>query len=506
MQHRLNAVALSYAQVLIKAIAALASTPIIVRSLGQEEYGLFVLVGAMASFLYLLDFGLNDGVIRFFVANETDKGASQSFLSRMLGFYTILGAVVVLLTAVLALAVEPVFRLSLSKASIQLVSQMLIITGVGAGILIASNPVGALLSASERFVFLRSSDIISTVLSTALIVILLKYGFRATSVVVVMSGSMVMQVIARCIYLHISAGISLMIARPNWKELRLVGGFAAPIFVSMIAELIFWKSDQLVLGVLVGASAVAVYSIGLTFNKYFMSFATAISRVMTPQIVRTLDAGASPSEIGVLLVKISRLQAIALLLVLVGLTVFGEMFIVLWVGEDFRSAYYVMLAVLVPYAFELVGNARNIVLQVKGLYWFKSTITICLALLNVALTLVLVPHLGLLGAAISTGIAITLNYILIAILLQVYIQIDMTKYFRETTRGIVPVAGAVMAAGFAIRPFLTPSWTVLGVGAAVLGAVYCGAIFMFAANQSEKERMKAIARRMVRRRRRSLEF
>src|SRR5690606_12623629 len=134
---------------------------------------------------------------------------------------------------------------------------------------------------------------------------------------------------------------------------------------------------------------IAVYSIGITFNKYFMSFSTAVSRVLTPEIIRRVDAGADPAHLTDLMVRISRVQAYLLLLTLGGLIVFGQRFLALWLGSEFALSYWIMLSVLVPYTIELTGNARNIILQVKGLYWHKSAITLSLAALNIPLTIFL---------------------------------------------------------------------------------------------------------------------
>ena len=84
----------------------------------------------------------------------------------------------------------------------------------------------------------------------------------------------------------------------------------------MLVEQIFWKLDSILIGARLGAAMVAVYAIGVMFNKYFMAFATAISRVMMPDLVRRIDAGSDAAALTARLVEISRWQALVLMLVL----------------------------------------------------------------------------------------------------------------------------------------------------------------------------------------------
>ena len=95
MSQRLNAAMLSYTQVAVRIATTLVYTPILVGALGQEGYGLFSIVGALAAYFYMIDFGMNDGVMRFFVRHEKTPDERRTFLKQMLGFYAGLGLLVV---------------------------------------------------------------------------------------------------------------------------------------------------------------------------------------------------------------------------------------------------------------------------------------------------------------------------------------------------------------------------------------------------------------------------
>src|SRR6476620_347717 len=132
MSKRIHGAMLSYAQISVKIVAALFSTPIIVSALGQENYGLFSLAGAMAGYLYLLDLGLNDAVLSFFVSHEREPEERNAFLNRMMGFYSLIGLAVLVAAAILAAAAGVFFAHSLRPEQISVLRELILVIGVGA--------------------------------------------------------------------------------------------------------------------------------------------------------------------------------------------------------------------------------------------------------------------------------------------------------------------------------------------------------------------------------------
>ncbi len=495
MSRRASGVVLSYLLILVKLVVTLLFTPFLVASLGIEGYGLYTLVGALAAYLYILDFGMNDSVLRFFVAHEKDRTERDKFLGKMLGLYAIVGGLVMLAAYGFSVMTEPVFGAQNTPEQLRILSKMILITGCGAAVLVALNPVGALLSATESFVFLRSMEIAATVFSTLVMVVVLIRGGDAVSVVTVATLATVLQAVMRLGYTIFVLGARVRLSLPELAVLKRVGGYAAPIFVVMIAEVLFWRLDSVLIGAMLGAAPIAIYSIGVTFNKYFMSFATALSRVMTPEIIRQVDQGADARSLTDLMIRVSRIQAMFLLLILSGLIVFGQRFLVLWLGPDFAPSYWIMLAVLVPYTFELTGNARNIILQVKGLYWQKSAITLAMAALNIPLTIFLLQVMGVLGAALSTGIAIMLGYVLIALLLKIKVGMEIGRYWIKAGQGILPIAALLTGLGLWVESFLPSGWMPLIAGGLVYTLLFCVSVYWLGVNTEERAFIARFLRR-----------
>lgn len=70
------------------------------------------------------------------------------------------------------------------------------------------------------------------------------------------------------------------------KDSRIVKsilGLSAAILLGSIADQIFWKTDQIILGRMFNTAVVAVYSVGAQIYMMYMQFGTQVSGVSIPE-------------------------------------------------------------------------------------------------------------------------------------------------------------------------------------------------------------------------------
>ena len=73
INQRKTGVVLSYAGELVKILVSLIYTPIMLRLLGQSEYGLYQLVYSVVSYLSLLSLGFGSSYLRFYSRYKAQK-------------------------------------------------------------------------------------------------------------------------------------------------------------------------------------------------------------------------------------------------------------------------------------------------------------------------------------------------------------------------------------------------------------------------------------------------
>ena len=70
-QRRWGAI-LSYVNIVATVVVGLLYTPIMLRLLGQSEYGLYSLIGSVVGYLSVLDMGLGNTIVRYTAKNRVD--------------------------------------------------------------------------------------------------------------------------------------------------------------------------------------------------------------------------------------------------------------------------------------------------------------------------------------------------------------------------------------------------------------------------------------------------
>ena len=78
-------------------------------------------------------------------------------------------------------------------------------------------------------------------------------------------------------------------------------GFSVYVFVGSIADMLFWATDKVILGMMVSTIAVSVYQIGSTFNNMVMQLSSSISGVLTSRITGMVVKNASKESLTELL-------------------------------------------------------------------------------------------------------------------------------------------------------------------------------------------------------------
>ena len=498
MNQRAYGALLSYASIFINMAIALAFTPYLVSHLGKSEFGLFNIVGSFAAYLVVLDMGMNDSVIRYLVSHQRKKSQKvrENFLANTFLFYLFLAVSIVIMGVWLYGSLDMLFSRTLRKEEIVSLEQMTLIITANAGLTVMLNPVGAFITASQRFVFLNFSMIVLRLLTTVVLVVFLYLGYKAVMVVTVTAVLNVGFLLLKVWYAY-RLGMRVHLYRFIPAQIVRLLKYSAPIFVVVLTEVVYWKLDNILLGNMIGAAAVAVYAIGMMFHKYFMSFSTAISKVMMPKIIFDLDAGADAKEMGRILVRISRIQAMVIMLILTGIILYGKAFILLWLGEDYVNAYYVMLLTLIPYSLELMGNVRNIFLQVNHLYWYRAGVLFFTSILNIVITIIAVQKWGMIGAAVGTSVGVIVSYVSVNYIIWKKLGIDILSYLKALFSGIFIALVTVLFTGYAFSSSHIESWSYLLLHIVIYTVFYGVIVYYMAMNSEEKRNMYHLVNRLV---------
>ena len=495
MNQRKYGAVLSYVSLFIGNIIGLLFIPFMLRMLGQAEYGLYSLVGSFVAYLAVLDLGLGNAVVRYISKYRAlnDKENEENFLAIILIFYSIIVATIIMIGIILYNYLPQIFSDSLTLNELTRAKIMFIILIGNIAVTLLFNSFNAILTAYEKFVFQRTLGISRHIIRTLVLILLLSIGYKAIAIVIVDTALNILFNVIILLYSVLHTKIKIKIHQINYSFIKEIFSYSFFIFLAMIIDQVYWKIDNVILGIMKDTTIVAIYALGSQLTLYYLGFSTAISGVFMPKIVKLVEKGTTGENLTNEMIKIGRIQAIILGLILSGFILFGQKFIVLWAGQEYEKSFWVAMIIMIPLTIPLFQNIGISILQAKKKHRFRSIMLLIMAVINIGITIILVKLIGFVGAVIGTAFALIVGQIIIMnIYYHKVIGLDMVRFFKKLSKGILPVILISLAVGFFIRMISGNSWLILGTQIIVFLIVYGLSAWFIGMNGYEKDLLKSI--------------
>lgn len=141
------------------------------------------------------------------------------------------------------------------------------------------------ITGQERFVFLKISGILLQTVQPLLVILCVMRLPYAMSVTAVIAGLNLVNILFRWWYVQCRLEIRIPTLKPNSKVAKEILTLSSAILIGCIADQIFWKTDQVILGKMFSTAVVAVYSVGAQIYMIYMQFGTQIAGVFTRESV-----------------------------------------------------------------------------------------------------------------------------------------------------------------------------------------------------------------------------
>lgn len=484
---------LNYVSVILNTIITMIFTPIILRYMGQSEYGLYSVVSAVVAYFSVLDCGFGNAMIRFLAKAKAQNRLDEekNINSLFLFLYIIIGILASIIGIIIYSKFNIIFQNSFSMAEIIKAKKILIVLIINVALTFPLSIFSSYITASEKFVFPRIINIIRIVLYPCIMFPLLLLGYKSLSMVVVIVSLNILSLLMNIYYCFkkIKMKLYFRLKKIDFGILREIFTYSFFVFLNIIVDNVFNSTDQIILGIVSGTVVVSVYSVANQIKNIFVLFSTSISGVFLPKITKIIsntDNKNRTKEVSDIFIKISRLQLYILLLALSCFYIVGKQFINLWVGKEYADAYYITLWLI---GFSLVPLTQNIgisILQAMNKHRFRSVMYILIAIINVIISIPLAKEYGGIGAAIGSAIANLIGQI---ITMNIYYykvaKIDITKYWKAFMKITIPVA---IFSVFIQKVFIRYScnWITLILVAFTYTIVYLLYIFFIQANTYEK--------------------
>ena len=155
-------IALSYISMIVSNVVAIIYTPIMIRLLGQSEYGLYNLVSSFVAYLGLLSFGFDNTYLRYYTQYKRTKDKDQvaSLNGMFLTVFSIIGFLALLVGMVLVSYSDVIFGNKLTAYELETARKLMIILVINIAITFPATLFKVYINANERFIFAKVVNMI----------------------------------------------------------------------------------------------------------------------------------------------------------------------------------------------------------------------------------------------------------------------------------------------------------------------------------------------------------
>ena len=482
-------VILSYINLRIGSIIPFVYTPIMLRMLGQAEYGLFSLASSAVSYLSLLSFGFGSTIIRYIskYRAENDKESIEKTYGFFLALYSFLAVLVMICGAVIAFNIEPIFQRGLSATELEKMKILVLIMTVNSAISFPNSVVSSMVVAHEKYIFRRLVDMLATIAAPVANLIALYLGFASVGMATAATIVQISMMPLNIIYCTNKLNLKPLFAKMPLNIVKEMIGFSVFVFIGSIVDMLFWSTDKVILGMLTGSVAVAVYNVGSTFNSMVMNLSTSISGVLVPRVTGMVIKNANTDELTELFIRVGRLQFIIIALIVSGFTVFGRSFINLWAGPEYANAYWIAILTMFPLCVPLIQNTGLTIITAQNKHGFRAVIYLIIAIANVISTYIAVPFYGVIGAAACSCISYILGQ---GLIMNTYYYkvtgLDIPLFWKNILQMSIIPASMTIIGLFILNIIELSNWFIFLFGVRIFSLVYAVLMFAIAFNDYER--------------------
>ncbi len=485
---------LSYITIISNMLIGIVYTPVLTKTLGQSEYGLYSLVTSIISYLTILDFGFGNAIVIYTARyrEKKDKAKEAKLHGMFFLIYILIGIIAGIIGVILWANVDKLFGKSMTVEELQKAKILMGILTLNLAITFPFSVFSSIITAYEKFVFAKTLNLMRIILNPIIMLILLKFGYRAIALVVLTTILNIGTLLLNTFFCKKKLHTKLRFGKLDKKLLKEIMAYSVWIFLNSIMDKINWQVDQFILGVVSGTVVVAIYSVASQLNQMYLGFSTAISGVMLPKVARMEQNKASDEEFTKVFIKTGRIQYLVMALIMSAYLLFGQEFInLMWVGPEYSEAYIIGAILMLPLTVPLIQNVGLSIIQAKNQYKFRVMVLLFFAIFNLIITIFLAKLWGGVGAAIGTALSIIIGQIIFMnIFYYKKTRIDIPKFWKNIFEMTIPVI-ITFILGMLLKKIMPINNKIMWcIDACIYVTIYILIMGRYGTNEEEKELFK----------------
>ena len=385
-------------------------SPYLVRKLGPEGYGIWVLSFSLVEYGVFLDLGFRSATVKyvahFWALSEHDN--VNAILNTSLLYAGVISAPLWALVVLTSNNLHKFFNISPELTPTFRLLIILISFSWCLGFVF--NTFNAALEAVQRFDLSNKVNVVTTLIrsSGSAVLLWLGYGLIGIGVLTVISQGVgyVLNVVS---FRRIFPQLKLSHRYASVKTLREMGRFGIHTFVLNISTLFLNQSPPLVIGHFLPAAFVGFYSLPNRLIQYTGGAVSGIGAVVNANTAE-LQARGEMDALSELAIFTNRYCLALFTPLAIVFSIFGYALFKLWVPAAMQYAAPILPVLTIGYLIAVAGQfSSGMLLQGMGRHQWYARGQLIEAVVSLGGLIVVTPSYGILGAAYVVSICMILN-------------------------------------------------------------------------------------------------
>ena len=483
---------LSYTAILFNIIAGFLYTPWMIRTIGDDQYALYTLALSVIN-IFLLDFGIGSAITKFlsnYYAREQYEEADR-FMGIVYKVFIVISALIAVALGVFFFLIDGVY-VKLTPEELATFKNLYIIVATYSVLFFPFTTFNGVLMANERFIEIKACNLGQKILNVALIVWLLLLRKGVYSLVVVQAVSNVIFLTLKFYFVRRKTRQRVDFRHRDKALAHQLFDFSVWVTIGNFAGRFIFNVMPTLIAATVSSAAVTVFSLAASLEGYVYTFSDAINGMFMPRVSRILAKNDTADELSALMSKVGRFHVYTIGLLYIGFICVGRQFVELWMGVGYEDVYICALLLIFPSLIDVPQQIARTTLLVSDIVKEQGMIYMLMAIVNVVLSLVLLPAVGVVGAAFSVCTAYLVRTAAFNVLYHKRLPIDLKYYFKSVYSRWLMVAALTLIWGKHVRLLPMDSWLGLLVKATLIGLFYATLLVIVAFSKAERTELKAI--------------
>lgn len=419
-------------QKILTKIIGLIVTPIVLSYLGQDEYGIWIIIGSFLGYMGLMDIGITGSVTQLIAKNDNKETMKKINIIVNNSFFlqVIIGAIIIVLGIICSFFFPNWFEINPDSKETAFMAFLL--AAIGYGISFPPKTLKGLIRGKQQISLSIWLEFSMFLLTTGLNLYFLHLGFGLMSLPI---GTIIVRLLSYFVFYKIAKKtlpeLDLALSYFKWEDAKSILNVSSVWFIGSMSAVVIYTSDTLIIGATLSTGVVTIYALTFRLSEFLRDLIYTINSTAMPGLGQLAGQG-----------NFERIRSILITMfpfvinITFGATLFviffNQEFVRLWVGDKMYGGDDLNLIFGLTLFTTVVFHTFSMILS-SSLNLKAVTISrVTEAILNIVISLILVKDYGFLGVALGTIIASLLtSFWIVPIFACRYIKISLKQFFKE---------------------------------------------------------------------------